>query len=86
MAEEAGPTPEGSGVVEDNQYPDPLPKSYGELQEFIKSKGEFNLFELRLTAFKRIQSETNRPLLCYATQTSNVPNGAPVSIRSGVYR
>ena len=83
MAEETNPASEGSGAVTDNQYPDPLPRSYGELQEFIKSKGEFNLFELRLTAFHRIQSETKRPLLCYATQTSNVPNGAPVSIDDG---
>ncbi len=83
MAEEANPDPEGPGAVAGNQYPDPLPKSYGELQAFLETQGEFNPFEVRLAAINRIQSETQRPLLCYATQTSNVPDGAPVSIDDG---
>ena len=84
MEEEEGkPRPEEGNAAPTKVYPDPLPKSYGELQSFVKAQGNFNPFELRLTAINRIQAETERPLLCYATQTSNVPNGAPVSIDDG---
>ena len=65
------------------QYPDPLPRSYGELQVFLATAGEVNLFDVRLTAITRIQNETKRPLLCYATQTWNVSKEAPVSIDDG---
>ncbi len=82
MAEEAGPTPEGPGIVVGDECPDPLPRSYGKLQEFLEKQGA-DLFQVRLTVIKRIQSETNRPLLCYATQTSNVATGIPVSIEDG---
>ena len=67
----------------DNNLPDPLPRSYGELQAFLGTQEDFNPFELRLAVFKRIQAATGRPLLCYATQTSDVPAGAPVSIDDG---
>ncbi len=83
MTEEISPLPEESGAAVDNQYPDPLPRSYGELQAFLEKEGNFNHFALRLTAIKRIQSKTKRPLLCYTTQTSNVDPGAPVSIDDG---
>ena len=83
MEEEVVSSPDEKGVFADNQYPDPLPRSYGELQAFLETQGEFNPFEVRLTAIRRIQAETKRPLLCYATQTSNAPNGAPVSIDDG---
>ena len=83
MAEKANPTPESPGAFADNQHPDPLPISYGNLQEFLGAQEGFNLFKLRLTAINRIQFETKRPLLCYATQASRVPDGAPVSIDDG---
>ncbi len=83
MAEESDTSPENPERLANSQYPDPLPKSYGELQEFFQSQGEFNPFEVRLTTITRIQTETKRPLLCYATQTSDVPEGAPVSIDDG---
>ena len=82
--DEKGEAPaEEAGAAPDQVYPDPLPRSYGELQSFIEKQGEINPFELRLVAIDRIQSETKRPLLCYATQTSNVLQGAPVSIDDG---
>ncbi len=83
MAEDVLPTPEKSGTVTGCQSPDPLPRSYGELQKFLEKQGSIDLFELRLAVINGIQSETKRPLLCYATQTSNVATGAPVSIDDG---
>ena len=88
MEDEAKPPAEVAGAGPDNHYPDPLPGSYGELQAFLllQKQGEFNPFPLRLATFNRIQAETKRPLLCYATQTSDVPKGAPVSIDDGDLR
>ena len=83
MEDAAKPPAEAAGAGPDNHYPDPLPGSYGELQTFLEKQGAFNPFLLRLATFNRIQSETKRPLLCYATQTWNVPRGAPVSIDDG---
>ena len=83
MNEEGDSAAEGTGADLEDTYPDPLPRSYGELQSFLDNQGKFNPFEFRLAAINRIQSETKRPLLCYATQTSNVPERAPVSIDDG---
>ena len=40
-------------------------------------------FSVRLETFRRIEKSTNRPLLCYATNTLNVKAGTPVSIDDG---
>ena len=82
MTGEADSNQEGSSTVADSQYPDPLPRSYGELQAFIETRGD-RPFDVRLTTINRIQSETNRPLLCYATQTSDLSAGYPTSIDDG---
>ncbi len=64
-------------------WPDPLPDSYGGLEAFLTQDREINLFGLRLETFRRIEKETGRPLLCYATQTVSASSGAPVSIDDG---
>ena len=58
-----------SGGIE---FPNPLPKSYGELQSFLQSSGMGNPHPLRLETFRRIEAVTKRPLLCYVSQTWNV--------------
>ena len=83
MEEESVPPAEGAGSESDNAILDPLPRTYGELQSLLTKQGEFNPYEYRRAAMTQIQSETKRPLLCYATQTSNVSDGAPVAIDDG---
>lgn len=83
MEEESKPSVEEVGSDSNDAVLDPLPKTYGELQSFLTKKGKFNLYEFRLASIAQIQFETKRPLLCYATQTSNVPDGAPVAIDDG---
>ena len=63
--------------------PEPLPTSYGKLQEFFQTSPVSNTFALRLETFRRIEKETSRPLLCYVTKTMNVGPGIAVSIDDG---
>ena len=65
------------------KFPDPLPRSYGELQDFLSKAGSVNLLAVRLVALRRIEQETKRPLLCYATQIWNIPPGTPAFIDDG---
>jgi hypothetical protein len=58
-----------------------IPASYQALTEYYQSQGSnFPLHVLRLETMRRIERITNRPLLCYVTQTSNVSPGVPSSI------
>jgi len=83
MTEGAAAAQKGTTARPEKQYPDPLPRSYGELQAFLGQQEGINPFEIRLATINRIQNETKRSLLCYVTQTANVPNGAPVQIDDG---
>ena len=68
------------------KFPDPPPRSYSELQNFLTHQsevGEVNLFAFRLETFRRIEKKTERPLLCYATQLWNVEQGSSSFIDDG---
>ena len=65
------------------KLPDPLPSSYGELQDFLAKNNNVNPFAVRQATFKRVEQETERPLLCYATKVLNVPPGIPAFIDDG---
>lgn len=60
--------------------PNPLPKSYGELQDFLGRNSLSNSFSMRLETFRRIEKRTKRPILCYATRIWEVPPGLPAFI------
>ena len=62
------------------QFPDPPPRSYGELQDFVSKAGKVTPFSIRRETFQRIEQKTQRPLLCYATKIWKVPQGTSVFI------
>lgn len=66
-------TPEGppSGEI-----PDPLPRFYGELEALFQqdSDSSYLPYAVRIETMRRIEKETERPLLCYAT---DIASGRP---------
>lgn len=53
------------------------------MQTFLSKSGTTNLFELRLETFRQIEAQNRRPLLCYASQTEDVPQGTRTAIDDG---
>ncbi len=52
-----------------------LPVSYQEISDFFSRYGEINPFLLRVETFKRIESITGIPLVCYTSKVRNLPQG-----------
>lgn len=69
-------------IPQSGEIPDPLPRSFGKLLDFL-SQADVDVFAVRLETFRRIEKETARPLLCYATQTWKVSPGTPAFIDDG---
>ena len=69
--------PENTSPIE---IPDPLPRFYGKLEEFFQEHADSpNLpFAMRLETMRRIEKETGRPLLCYATDTASNQTGVAI--------
>ena len=63
-------TPEGppSGEI-----PDPLPRFYGELAALFQQDNDSSYlpYAMRIETMRRIEKETKRPLLCYATDVAS---------------
>ena len=57
-----------------------LPITYQQLIEFAAKYGPEVSLPLRLEAFRRIETITQRPLICYVTKTANFAQGTPVHI------
>jgi ClpP class serine protease len=59
---------------------DELPVTYQAISDFFGYEREINPFPLRLETASRLERATGRPLICYVSRTSNVPEGAPAFI------
>ena len=77
------PKPPATDNPHQAEIPDPLPKSYGELQSLLFKGAVVNPFPVRLATFQRIEEETKRPLLCYVTKTWNAEPGTSAFIDDG---
>lgn len=59
---------------------DKLPSTFQAITDYFAKLGQVNPFVLRHETFKRIETTTGRPLICYVTKTHNVAAGIPAYI------
>jgi len=62
---------------------DQLPSTYQAVHDYYAQFREINFFALRKETFQRIERATGRPLICYVTQTSNLPREVPAYLDHG---
>jgi len=71
---------EGKKKAVDPKELERMPVSYQEIQDYIAPLSEFNPFTLRAETFRRIETLTKIPLICYVTKTTNLPSNVPAYI------